>query len=136
VRKPHEPRGLAVLAEAMKSRMDYLGLTIADVGVRGGPQRGAMREILNARRMPRRSTLHEIDTVLGWPKGVAYEVLHEQRPAPEADEWLDLPDENRLGLMRSHLLQMRKDHQRLSRVLEQQGDAIAELLELIDDERQ
>lgn len=125
-----------MLAEAMKARMDYLGLTIADVGVRGGPQRGAMREILNARRVPRRSTCHEVDTVLGWPKGLAYELLTEERSAPKPDEWLDLPDENRLGLMRSHLLQMRKDNQRLGRAIEQHGNTIAELLELIEDERQ
>lgn len=116
--------------------MEYLGFTIADVGERGGPQRGAMREILNARRTPRRSTLQEVDTVLGWPKGLAQEVLHQQRQPPEPDEWLDLPDENRLGLMRSHLLQMRKDNQRLTRVLQQQGDTLAEMLELIDNARQ
>lgn len=119
----------------MRSRMDYLGLNITDVGERGGPQRGAMREILNARRRPRVSTLHELDTVLGWPDGVAAEILAGDRPAPEPDEWVELPDENRLGLMRSHLLQMGKETERLRKVLDQHDETINELLDLIEAER-
>ncbi|APA78457.1 hypothetical protein BB737_16675 [Mycobacterium avium subsp. hominissuis] len=131
-----EPGGLAALAEAMKARMAHLDLNIADVGKRGGPQRGAMREILYARRRPRVSTLQEIDKVLGWPEGLAEDILHERCDPPAPDEWGDLPDENRLGLVRSQLLQMRKDNQRMTRALEQQGHTITELLELVDEERQ
>lgn len=120
----------------MKARMAHLDLNIADVGKRGGPQRGAMREILYARRRPRVSTLQEIDKVLGWPEGLAEDILHERCDPPAPDEWGDLPDENRLGLVRSQLLQMRKDNQRMTRALEQQGHTITELLELVDEERQ
>lgn len=116
--------------------MEHLELNITDIGKRGGPQRGAMREILYARRKPRISTLLGIDKVLGWPEGLAHDIMNEVCDPPGPDEWLDLPDENRLGLVRSQLLQMRKDNQRMTRTLEQQGNTIAELLELVDEERQ
>ena len=135
-KRGQEPGGISVLAEAIKARMEYLDLPILEVGDRGGPQRGAMREILNARRVPRRSTLSELDTVLGWPKGLAQEILDGTTPPPQPDEWPYLPDENRLGLVRSQLVQMRKDNLRMSQALAEQSDTISELLGLIDQERQ
>ena len=115
--------------------MDYLGLTTLEVGDRGGPKRAALRAILNARRMPRRSTLAELDTVLGWPAGLAQDLLDEQCDVPAADEWLELPEENKLGLVRARLVQLRKEQYRISQTLEQHGHLIGELIDLIDEAR-
>jgi hypothetical protein len=125
--------GLHALAEAMKARIDHLGLTSLEINDRGGPSRGALREILNARRVPRKSTLADIDLVLGWPTGVAQELLDGSRTAPEPDQWLHLPDENRLGLIRSRLFHLRKEHHRISDTHQQFGQVISDLLQLIEE---
>ncbi|PQM49157.1 hypothetical protein C1Y40_00619 [Mycobacterium talmoniae] len=112
--------------------MAALDLTALEVANRGGPPRGTLREIVNARRRPRKSTLNDIDTVLGWPPGVAKDILDGNRPAPQADQWLDRPDENRRGLMRSHLLRLRKEQYRLSETHRRHADLIGQLVELLD----
>lgn len=128
------PAGLTALAKAIQERMDVLGLTIQAVGDRGGPKRAAMREVINGRRVPRKSTLVEIDRVLGWPAGLSQDVLDEKVPAPGPTEWLELPDQNRIGLVRSHLVTMRKEHSQLTDFHRERVDVIDQLLELIDQE--
>ncbi|WP_454793757.1 hypothetical protein [Mycolicibacterium lutetiense] len=130
----HSPAGLAALAEAIQERMDVLGLTIQAVGDRGGPKRAAMRELINARRVPRKSTLVEIDRVLGWPAGLSQEVLEEKVAAPDPTDWLELPDQNRIGLVRSHLVTLRKEHSQLTDYHRERVEVIDKLLELIDQE--
>lgn len=124
--------GLGALAEAMKARIEYLGLTQLEIGDRGGPQRAAIREILERRRVPRRSTLDKIDLVLGWPSGVAHDLLEQNRPVPAPDEWIDLADQNHLGVVRARLLAMRKEHYRLSVQHQRSGDDLSELIDLLD----
>lgn len=132
---PSPPPGLVELANGIRDRIDRLGLTTLEIGDRGGPQRGALREILNARRTPRRSTLASIDEVLGWPAGTAQAILDGKRAAPGADEWLDGPDENRLGLVRSKLVHQRKEHLRLAEAHSAYADELTALVDLIDEER-
>lgn len=129
------PPGLVELANGIRDRIDRLGLTTLEIGDRGGPQRGALREILNARRIPRRSTLASIDEVLGWPAGTSQAILDEERAAPGPDEWLDGPDENRLGLVRSKLVHQRKEHLRLAEAHSAYAEEISALVDLIDEER-
>lgn len=119
----------------MKARIEALNLTTLEIGARGGPGRGALREILNARRVPRKSTLEEIDVVLGWPPGVAKDILDGRREAPDPHEWLDLPAENRLGLLRSGLVHLRKEHYRLSESHRETAEMIGDMLDLLDAER-
>lgn len=130
----HSPAGLDALAEAIQKRMEVLGLTIQAVGDRGGPKRAAMRELINARRVPRKSTLVEIDRVLGWPAGLSQDVLDEKVTAPEPTEWLELPDQNRIGVVRSHLVTLRKEHSQLTDYHRERVELIDQLLEMIDEE--
>lgn len=114
--------------------MDVLALTIQEIGDRGGPKRAAMRELINARRVPRKSTLIEVDRVLGWPAGLCQDVLEGNRPAPAATDWLELPDQNRIGLVRSHLVTLRKEHSHLTDFHRERVELIDELLDLLDQE--
>jgi hypothetical protein len=127
--------GLLALAEAMKARIEAMELTTLEIAARGGPGRSALREIINARREPRPFTLDSLDKVLCWPAGLAKDVLEEKCPPPDAFEWLDTPDNNRLGMIRSHLVALRKEHYTLSERHKDRGDLIGELLDLIDAER-
>lgn len=128
-------QGLLELASGIRDRIEELGLTTLEIGDRGGPQRGALREILNARRVPRRSTLCSIDQVLGWPVGTALDILEERRGAPAPDEWLEGPAENRLGLVRSRLVHQRKEHLRLAEAHNAYAEELTALVDLIDEER-
>lgn len=128
-------QGLLELANGIRDRIEVLGLTTLEIADRGGPQRGALREILNARRVPRRSTLCSIDQVLGWPVGTALDILEERRGAPAPDEWLEGPSENRLGLVRSRLVHQRKEHLRLAEAHSAYAEELTALVDLIDEER-
>lgn len=128
-------QGLLQLAAGIRERIEVLGLTTLEIGDRGGPQRGALREILNARRTPRRSTLSSIDQVLGWPAGTAQDILDQRRPAPDPGEWLEGPAENRLGLVRSRLVHQRKEHLRLADAHNAYAEELTALVDLIDEER-
>lgn len=130
---PGEHPGLGALAEAMRARIEHLGLTQLEIGDRGGPQRAAIREILETRRLPRSTTLAKIDVVLGWPEGTARGLLDQTREIPAPDEWIDLADQNRLGVVRSGLLQLRKDHYRLSDHYKHAGDELTALINLLDE---
>lgn len=129
---PRPAPGLLALAEAMKARMTHLGLTAIEVGARGGPSRTGMREIFEGNRIPRKATLDKIDTVLGWRAGTALAVLNEQQQPPAADECLELADQNRLGIIRSRLVALRKEHHKLAEHHHEQADQIDTLLELLD----
>ncbi|WP_157680477.1 helix-turn-helix domain-containing protein [Mycobacterium dioxanotrophicus] len=128
------PAGLISLASAIQARMDILGLTIQEIGDRGGPKRAAMRELINARRVPRKSTLIEIDRVLGWPAGLCKDVLEGNTSAPAPTDWLELPDQNRIGLVRSQLVTLRKEHSQLVDFHRERVEQIDGLLDLLDQE--
>jgi len=123
------------LADAMRSRIDALGLTTLEIGHRGGPPRGTLREILHARRIPRRRTLIAIDRVLGWPPGLAKDILDGKCEPPDPDESIEKPVETRLGLIRSSLVHQRKEHVRLASMHSGFVDELTDLIDLIDQER-
>ncbi|MGD9622314.1 MAG: hypothetical protein AB7G47_20010 [Mycolicibacterium sp.] len=129
---PHPTPGLLALAEAMKARMAYLSLTTIEVSARGGPSRTGMREIAEGNRIPRKATLDKIDKVLGWPAGTARAILNEERSAPAADEWLELVDQNQLGLVRSRIVTLRREHQRLGEYHHEQAEQLGSVVEILD----
>lgn len=112
--------------------MTYLELTTIEVGARGGPSRTGMREIFEGNRIPRKATLDKIDLVLGWPAGTAQDILSEERQPPEADEWLELVDQNHLGLVRSRLVALRREHTRLGDYHREQAEQIGQLVDILD----
>lgn len=123
------------LASAMKARIDALGLSAVEIANRGGPQRGALREIIKARRLPRKSTLADIDAVLGWPAGTAKDILDQKASPPDPNEYAASSAENRIGVVRARLLQLVKDHRRMSQTHSETAELIAELIDLLDNER-
>lgn len=119
----------------MKARIDALGLSAVEIANRGGPQRGALREIIKARRLPRKSTLADIDAVLGWPAGTAKDILDQKASPPDPNEYPASTTENRIGVVRARLLQLVKDHRRMSQTHSETAELIAELIDLLDTER-
>lgn len=126
---------MRALAQAMKDRIQVLNLTAVEIAKRGGPARTSLKDFLNARRTPREPTLEAIDRVLGWPAGLSKGLLDQTHDLPDPHAWLDLPDQNRLGLLRSNLIALRKEHYRLSEKHRHNGDLIGQLLSMLDAER-
>lgn len=127
--------GQIALASAMKARIDALGLSAVEIANRGGPQRGALREIIKGRRLPRKSTLADIDAVLGWPPGLAKDILDQKVNSPDPNEHPTSTTEHRIGVVRAHLLQLVKDHRRMSQTHSDTAELIVELIDLLDSER-
>ncbi|MDM2402127.1 hypothetical protein PP613_23620 [Mycobacteroides abscessus] len=58
---PLDHPGLKALAGALEARINWLGWTYEEVNDRGGLARLALRELINARRVPRDASITDLD---------------------------------------------------------------------------
>jgi hypothetical protein len=108
---PLDHPGLRALAGAVQARIYWLGWTYDEINDRGGLARLALRELINARRVPRDVSIIDLDYVVGWPPGTARDVLDERIAPPEPDAWPHLPDEYGLEVVRSGLVKLTREYE-------------------------
>lgn len=106
---PLDHPGLIALAGAVEARIDWLGWTYEEVHDRGGLARAALREFINARRVPRKPGIVDLDFVVGWPAGTAQDILDERCAPPAADAWPELPNQYGLEVVRAGMVKLTRE---------------------------
>lgn len=127
--------GLIALGRAVEDRISWLGWTYQEVQDRGGLGRAALRELINGRRAPRMRSLSELDDILGWPKDTAVGVLQERITAPTSDMWPEGPNQYKIGVLRSGLMKLSRDHDQISHQVQTNAETLREYIAVLDELR-
>lgn len=129
---PLDHPGLKALAGALEARINWLGWTYEEVNDRGGLARLALRELINARRVPRDASITDLDYVVGWPPRTARDVLDERIAPPEPDAWPHLPDEYGLEVMRSGLIKLTREYEDIIMKVRAANNMVYKYIEYLD----